>query len=193
MNFLAHLFLSCEREDLMVGNFIADFIRNKDVNKFSPGIQEGVYLHRKIDTYTDTHPIVLQGVRRLYPYHHKYAPVVIDVFYDFLLAHNWERYSEDNLDGFCKRVYRSLGNNSELMPEKLKRRLDHMVADDWLMGYTTYEGLQYAFFRMEQRASKPSHLHGAVESLQRDFEDLNREFNIFFPELIRYVRNEQLC
>ena len=82
MNYLAHLFLSCQDEDLVIGNFIADSIRNKEVATFSPAIQQGISLHRKIDAYTDSHPIVRLSTRRLHPHHHKYAPVVIDIFFD---------------------------------------------------------------------------------------------------------------
>jgi len=93
MNFLAHLYLSCDNEDLMIGNFIADFIRNKEVKDYSPEIQKGIFLHRQIDTYTDLHPMVKKGTHRLQKYHRKYSPVIVDVFYDYLLANNWERYS----------------------------------------------------------------------------------------------------
>jgi len=86
MNFLAHLFLSFDNEDIMIGNFIADMIRNKDVSTFSEGVQKGIALHRKIDSYTDVHPIVKQGTKLMQPYHSKYSPVVIDVFYDYLLS-----------------------------------------------------------------------------------------------------------
>ncbi|MEL7021319.1 MAG: DUF479 domain-containing protein, partial [Bacteroidota bacterium] len=84
MNFLAHLFLSCNDESLLIGNFIADAIRNRDLKQYSKAIQSGVLLHRKIDSYTDNHPIIRKGTKRLRPQHRKYAAVVIDVFYDYL-------------------------------------------------------------------------------------------------------------
>ena len=59
MNFLAHIFLSCGSEDLLIGNFIADFISNKEVNQYDPEVQKGIQLHREIDSYTDNHPVCL--------------------------------------------------------------------------------------------------------------------------------------
>ncbi len=80
MNFLAHMFLTYGDKERTVGNYIADFIRNRDLVLFSDRIVEGVMLHRHIDHYTDTHPEALKSTRKLRARHNKYAPVVIDVF-----------------------------------------------------------------------------------------------------------------
>ena len=65
MNFLSHLYLSGESEGLLIGNFIADSLKGSAFNTFSPEIQKGILLHRKIDTYTDSHPIVDESKKRL--------------------------------------------------------------------------------------------------------------------------------
>ncbi|HFC00601.1 MAG TPA: DUF479 domain-containing protein, partial [Phaeodactylibacter sp.] len=116
MNYLAHLFLSFDDEDILIGNFIADFIQNKAVKNYSPAIQKGIYLHRQIDTFTDSHPMVKQGTHRLQAAHHKYAPVIVDIFYDYILANNWERYSDESLDDFCKKTYRILEKRINDLP-----------------------------------------------------------------------------
>lgn len=192
MNFLAHLFLSCEREELLLGNFLADYINNKQVRQYPEPIQEGVRLHRAIDSYTDNHPEVLKGVRRLYKKHRKYAPVVVDVFYDYLLSFNWASYAEKPLEDFVSEVYQVLDDNLELMPETLKKHLPMMIADNWLQSYGSHNGLAVAFHRMKRRTSRPEYLDGALESLILDFDDLNQEFNNFFPDVIEYVRCECL-
>src|SRR5690606_18079231 len=108
MNFLAHLFLSFDDEHLLVGNFIADDIANQEVKTLPESIQKGVVLHRKIDSFTDKHPKVLESARFLYPLHSKYAPVLLDVFYDFLLANNWEKYAEEPFEVFVQKTYLTL-------------------------------------------------------------------------------------
>lgn len=193
MNFLAHLYLSCEQEGLLVGNFLADFINNKEVKTLPASIQQGIDLHRKIDSYTDNHDLVRKGVHRLYPDHHKYAPVIIDVLYDYFLAINWSRYHHQNLRAFASSVYTTLESHLDIMPEKLKPILPRMIADDWLVGYSKIEGIRYTFDRMKRRVSKPEHLDNVIESLKRDQEALNEEFNQFFPDVIKYVRKECLC
>jgi acyl carrier protein phosphodiesterase len=193
MNFLAHLFLSCEREPLMVGNFLADFVRNRDVLQLPSPIIEGIQLHRRIDTYTDNHPIVRQGVRRLYPYHSKYAPVIIDVYYDYFLSKNWALYQDEPITVFTNQVYEVLLKHIDIMPAFLQGRLERMVDDNWLMTYSHYEGIQNTFRRMKNRVSKPALLRDAVLTMQEQEKALDAEFKTFFPDVMNYVRKECLC
>ena len=92
MNHLAHFVLSNNDDDLAIGNFVADFITNRQLPNFTEGVQRGIWLHRAIDAFTDSHPVVKQSTKRLHPFHHKYAPVIVDIYYDFLLAKNWDKF-----------------------------------------------------------------------------------------------------
>lgn len=193
MNFLAHLFLSCDNEDLLIGNFIADFIKNKEVKQYPPSVQEGIVLHRQIDTYTDNHPIVKRGVHRLQPYHRKYAPVVIDIIFDYLLAKNWERYSGQSLSEFASYIYEILNARMSSLPEKLRKDLPGMIAGNWLESYGTREGILFTLQKMDERTSFPSNFGSALSHLEKDFQIFNDEFNQFFPELIAYVDSHCKC
>lgn len=190
MNFLAHLFLSRENESLLVGNFLADFVSNRDLFQFPEAVVEGVLLHRKIDTYTDNHPAVRRGVRRLHARHRKYAPVIIDVYYDYFLSKNWTLYNEQPLSVFAKSSYEILLRHLPIMPELLQKRLKNMVRDNWLMSYSHFDGLKKTFGFMKKRVSKPDLLTGAVESLRLYEAQMDEEFKTFFPEVINYVNNE---
>jgi len=190
MNFLAHLFLSFQNEDHVIGNFIADFIKNRDVKNYSPTIQKGISLHREIDSFTDNHPFVRQGTQRLQPHHHKYAPVVIDILYDYILANNWERYSDQSLESFAKNIYTILKKRMDEIPEKLKKNVPGMIAANWLESYKTKEGLRYTLQRMDKRASFPSEFTNAVDHLEEDYDLFENEFNAFFPELIEHIKNQ---
>ena len=120
MNFLAHIFLSEKKPHLVVGNFLADFIKNKEVAALPRPIQEGIRMHRKIDSYTDTHPKVHQSVLRLRPAHRKFAPVVSDICYDYVLVKNWYLYSNEDINFFTKEMYAILEDHVYLMPDFLK-------------------------------------------------------------------------
>jgi len=187
MNYLAHLFLSCQDDDLVIGNFIADSIRNKELQTYSSAIQQGIILHRKIDSFTDKHPIVRQGTRRLHPHHGKYAPVVIDIFFDNLLAHNWHRYSSESLPDFAQKMYRLLAKRQLDLPLKMQKYVPNMIASNWLEKYGTKEGLQYTFERMDKRTKFPSNFKNAVSHLEADFDAFNDEFNLFFPDVQQMV------
>ncbi len=193
MNFLAHLVLSCQSEELIVGNYLADFIKNRQLEKYSLGIQEGVQLHRKIDSFTDAHPIVKAASRRLRPKHGHYAPVCLDIFMDYILCQEWEHYVPQPLDEFCAYVYEVLLRYRAIMPPKIAKRTSHMVADNWLPKYGTYEGIDYTFYRLSQRVSKPQLLSEAVESLKEQEEQLKKDFAIFFPEIMAFVSDICAC
>jgi acyl carrier protein phosphodiesterase len=190
MNFLAHLFLSCQNEELMIGNFIADFLKNRDVQNYSSGVQDGIRLHRGIDTYTDNHPIVLQGVRRLRANHSKYAPVVIDIYYDYLLANNFSLFSGQSLNEFTAQAYDVLLRNLDLMPGKLGQRLPYWIKDNWLMEYGKEEGLAFTCNRMKSRVSVPDMLNDAPMTLIKDLDIFRAEFITFFPDVQHFVAEQ---
>jgi len=190
MNFLAHLFLSCEEEELLIGNFIGDFVRGSQLDHYPEGIQAGIWLHRKIDTFTDAHPIVREGARLLRPEHSRYAPVILDVFYDFLLIKNWSTFSDESLRKFTQNVYKTLERNMEQMPPALQRRVPHMIADDWLMRYGEWDGLAFAFNRMQLRVSRPAYFDGVTDNLKQHEATLDAGFLAFFPDVIHFVKCE---
>ncbi len=185
MNYLAHLHLSNHHPMLTIGNMIADFINNKQVEIYSPAVQRGIHLHRFIDTYTDQHPVVRQGTERLRPTQGKYAPVVIDILYDHLLAVNWEKYSSMSLADFAKKQYRLLEENLEILPKKLQKNLPGMIKGNWLEGYGQEAGIRYTLKRMDERTKFPSFFVEAYDTLQKFYPLFEKEFNAFYPDLIQ--------
>lgn len=189
MNFLAHMFLTQGDKELTVGNYVADFIRNRDLVLFSDRVVQGIMLHRHIDHYTDTHPEVLKSTRTLRSRHKKYAPVVIDVFYDYILSKNWDRFSELDMRSFADKIYMHLNEYSEEFPIHLQDITTRMIADDFLLQYGTQAGIEKTFRRIGRRAKFQSNFNTAFEDLVLGYEELNDGFLKFFPDLIKEVRN----
>lgn len=193
MNFLAHILLSCDNEDLLLGNFMADFIKNSEVKNYSPEIQRGIELHRKIDHFTDTHKEVRKGSARLRPIHRKYAPVVIDILYDNVLAKNWSRYHGDSLTDFTQDVYAIFSRRISEFPPKLQRRVPLMIEDNFLMKYGLDDGLRFALTMMDRRTKFPSNFVVAADQLEDEWDLFNEEFNNFFPEVIQIAELYCAC
>ncbi|PHN05254.1 acyl carrier protein phosphodiesterase [Flavilitoribacter nigricans] len=193
MNFLAHMLLSCESDTLVTGNFLGDLLRNSEIAALPEPVQIGVQLHRKIDMFTDSHPRVKQSSRLLYDRHGKYAPVLVDVYYDFFLSRHWSRFHPESLEEFSEKIYQQLLAFLDVMPERTQRQLKAMIEDDWLMNYATYDGMETTIRRMSRRVSKPVQLQGAVESLKLFEPRLEADFLAFFPEIMEYVRRECAC
>ena len=55
MNFLAHIYLSGDDEDIILGNFIADRIRPSQEEKYAERLHVGIQLHRFIDDLSLIH------------------------------------------------------------------------------------------------------------------------------------------
>jgi acyl carrier protein phosphodiesterase len=192
MNHLAHFVLSGGDEDLAIGNFVADFITNRQLPTFTEGVQRGIWLHREIDAFTDAHPIVKQSTKRLHPFHHKYSPVIVDVYYDFLLAKNWDKFSIQrdpsvSLPIFVQNAYNLLNSRIKELPERLQSFLPRMIADDFLMQPTTFKGLDKSFKRIEKHAAFPGNFGNAAEHLEEFLEEFDAEFCLFFPDLQNHV------
>lgn len=190
MNFLAHLFLTHHNDDWMVGNMVADFITNKELHTLTEGVREGVMVHRYIDTYTDAHEAVKQSTRRLRFVFHKYAPVVADIYYDFLLIKNWEQYTNYNFEEFRYRTYDILQSRLHEMPPALQERLPLMISHDWLKNYGTQAGLQFTFDKFAQRTAYKVDFSNAAAILLEYVNEFDKDFNIFFPELMDFIKND---
>lgn len=183
MNYLAHLYLSGNTEGLIIGNFIADSVRGSQMKDYSDEIQKGIYLHRKIDSYTDKHEVVKKSKARLNPEHHKYSPVIIDVFYDHFLAVNWDKYSSVPLRNYCDLMYKLLNKKSYLFPKRSRRFLFYLSMNDMLFRYSTIKGVERTLQILSYRARFESKMHTAHRNLLEDYDLYQQEFMIFFEDL----------
>ena len=190
MNFLAHAFLSGDHPDILVGNFIADHIPGNEFDHYRAGIVQGILLHRRIDSFTDHHPVYLRSKRRLYRNQHKYAGVVADMFYDHFLAAGWSEYADEDLMVFTARSYAILMQNFDILPVHTRRILPYMVKDDWLASYADLDFLQQSLRGMAIRTPYRSGMGKAVDELRDHYESFRNEFREFFPEMILFARHE---
>ncbi|MCU0362399.1 MAG: ACP phosphodiesterase [Bacteroidales bacterium] len=58
MNVLAHIYLSGDSEKIIIGNYIGDYVKGRDYLKYPELVRKGIILHRHIDAFTDSHPVV---------------------------------------------------------------------------------------------------------------------------------------
>jgi acyl carrier protein phosphodiesterase len=187
MNFLAHVHLSGNNEELKIGNFIGDFVKGKDIELYSPAIQKGIVLHRMIDHFTDQHDIVGRSKKKLYDTYHKYAAVLIDVFYDHFLAKNWESYSSISLDSFTHEFYTVLIKHKAALPDRVQQFLPHLMQTNWLGQYHRLEGIEHALQRLARRARFNSGIEHALVDLKKNYQSLEEDFMDYYPKLLVYV------
>ncbi len=189
MNFLAHLYLSENNPRIMVGNFLGDFVRGRNlVDRFEKEVLLGIELHRNIDVFTDTHPIVSESKARLRNKYRHFSPVIVDIFYDHLLAKYWVNYHHQPLTEFAKDAYQIISSFESILPNDAKHMLPYMIKGNWLVNYATVEGIQSALSGMAKRTKFDSKMNESTQELLIHYEDFKNEFELFFPELKKFSK-----
>jgi len=183
MNFLGHFYLSKHEPGLLVGNYIADFVKGKKYLDYPESISEGIIMHRNIDHFTDQHPMIRKGRKRLFPIYRHYASVIMDMYYDHYLARYWSNYSSEDLEAFSDSVYNTIEEHWQFLPEKSQFMFPYMKSGNWLLRYTTTEGIGKSLTGMSIRLNNNSKLELAENQLLEYYEDFKSEFEIFMPEL----------
>lgn len=189
VNFLAHLYLSGEDEALRFGNFIADAVRGKNFSEYTLGVQNGIQLHRAIDTFTDQHPIFRAHCKLLFPDHGHYARVIMDVVYDYFLASNWEKYHTTPLPTFVESFYQTTLANQKDIPDKMQRLFQLMKKQNWLLQYRDIAGLENILFHMSKRTAFPSKFDSAVPTIQSNEMQMLPAFFDFFEDVQSFCKN----
>lgn len=183
MNFLAHIYLSGQNTPLMIGNFIGDFVKGNNFKKYPVEVQNGILLHREIDSFTDSHEVVLESKKRLRNKYRHYSGVITDIYYDHFLASNWDSYHNRELESFTREFYDTMDDNRSDLPEGVNYMLFHMKRDNWLYQYRTLEGIGKALYGMSRRTKFNSKMDESIKDLERDYDLYKEEFDRFFPEL----------
>lgn len=191
MNHLVHLFLSGTDEKIIIGNLLYDFLAWRDMQKLEISLDPGFDLHVLIDTYTDSHELIKSGTARLHPHFNKFAPVVVDIYYDHLLYLNWDQYSDLPYDDFSRMTYARIRGELAIAPPDIAARLERMVEHEWLKSYTTKEGMEYVFSRLSERTKSKRDFSNAVPLLYQHLDEYNLEFNLFFPQLLKACEKVQ--
>lgn len=185
MNFLAHLYLTQNKPELVsVGNFMADAVKGtKALELYPESIQQGIRIHRAIDSFTDTHHIFQQGTARLHANYGKFAPVIMDIFYDHLLAQHWSDYNQQSLKDFSKEQYRLLTKHKLLMPDVTRKWLRYIKMENLLVNYASEAKIEQVLKRMDKRTGAISGMSSAINELRVYKSMLIIEFTDFMEEM----------
>jgi acyl carrier protein phosphodiesterase len=188
MNFLAHIYLSGNNPKVMTGNFIGDFVKGRHLyDQFEKDIAHGIEIHRAIDLFTDTNPVVGLSKQRLRPVYRHYSSVIVDIFYDHFLAANWQDYHERPLAAFAAECYATIASFDAILPTGVKQMLPHMMRGNWLVNYAQIEGIHGALTGMSHRTKYDSKMDQAVNDLREHYDAFAYEFRQFFPLLKAHI------
>ena len=188
MNFLAHSYLSFSEEQL-VGNMIADFVKNRDVARLPESIQKGIKLHRAIDTFTDAHPLIHEAKAPFRPLVRLYSGAFVDVAFDYFLANDTTENSKREWQEHSREVYAVLRRYEEFLPEVFKKVLDKMQQDDWLYNYRNEWGIDYSFRNVVNKAQFLDKTTNVFPAFLANKDFLREKYEIFFPEIKSFAQD----
>ena len=189
MNFLAHLLLGPDEPQQALGGLLGDFVKGPlAAIQLPEPVREGIWLHRKIDSFTDRHELVQRSRARVSPERRRYAGIMVDMFYDHLLARHWQRFSEQSLEEFTERMYRAVAEQQDLLPDNARTILLRMAEEDWLGSYAQLGNLHLALDNMARRRLRPGNpLSGAAFELEADYRGFEEDFLDFMPQVIDFA------
>jgi acyl carrier protein phosphodiesterase len=187
MNYLVHFLLAGDDDELRLGNLLGDFVKGR-VERFAhrdltERVRTGIRMHRTIDAFSDRHPAVRRSKQILTPAYGRLSGVIVDVFYDHVLARRWPEYHPRSLSAYTQEIYRTLRGNRHRMPAGVHPLIDAMTHRDWLQGYASQRGIERALQGMAARRPVAAEIATAGCLLSDHFDRFSGDFDEFLPDL----------
>jgi len=192
MNILAHAFVAAPDPELMLGSLIGDFVRGAIDPALPPRVGAGIALHRAVDGYTDAHPEVAAARALIAPPHRRYAGVLLDIWFDHLLAREWPRYGDGALDDFSRQVRELLHARKALVPERMRGFVAYLDAHDLPAAYRDVVMIGAVLRGVSRRFTRENPVASALPVLIALAAPLERHFAAFFPDLERFAAAERI-
>lgn len=189
MNLVAHQYLSFNNPSLQIGNLLGEVVKGNRYLDYPLSIQNGILLHRAIDSFTDNHPIVKKSCSYFHESQSKYSPIIIDLIYDYFLIKHWRKFHPISFQQFKENCYDLFHYNYDNFPDTLKEIIDHLLRYDWFENYSTIEGIQKTLNGISKRTKFENNLTSATKTIQNHLQNLEEDFLTFFPELVEFCKN----
>ena len=188
MNWLAHLFLSEPNAAFRIGNLLPDLARPSALAGLSAEFVRGIHQHRRIDAFTDSHPIVRRSIARVGPEFRRFGGIFVDIFYDHFLSREWATLSRVSLTDFTKEIYASFENHRREIPAEAYGAFEKMKSENWLCTYGDLHGVSTTLGKIGLRLRRPTPLAEGAAILEADYAGFHGDFREFFPELMSHVQ-----
>ena len=166
---------------------MGDFVRGTPDLDLPDRVRDGIYLHRAIDVFTDSHDEVRAARERLPAPFRRYAGILLDMWFDHCLARDFARWSARPLDEFSASLRAEMHAATPILPDSLKRFLGYMDGNDLPAGYVKADAIGKALSGISQRLSRANPVADAMPLLLSEDPMLRGTFERFFPQLARFA------
>jgi len=183
VNFLFHLYLSGDDPEILLGNFMGDFVKGRLGDRYPSRLRDGITLHRTIDSFAQQSQFFQASRLRLSQEYGLYRGVLVDLFYDHFLAREWHLWSKEPFADYLQRVRLVVDQRLHLLPEPMPG-LVPIIFDELLPSYLEIHGIGLALGRMARRIRRPNPLAGGEQELTRHYAALQDDFRNFMPQVL---------
>jgi acyl carrier protein phosphodiesterase len=181
--------LSFNDPEILVGNLISDFVKGKKKFDFPAGIQNGITLHRAIDTFTDAHEATRNAKEVFRPHYRLYAGALVDVIFDHFLAVDELEFNGSSLLDFSLQVYTSVDKHQHWLPERFAMMFPYMKEHNWLYNYRTRWGTGKSLGGLVQRAAYLTESETAFRLFEEHYQPLQLCYRHFWAEVKPFARD----
>ena len=186
MNYLAHFHLSHGNDDLLIGALLGDFIKGPLKGERERSIEQGIFLHRKIDAFTDSHPLLKEAHQLFSQPYRRYAGIMTDVAFDHFLNQHWLQFHQQSLATFSQEIFQLITSSDHLTPPA-KRQAESLARYDVFENYQHWQTVEAALERISQRLIRENPLASGAMEMHQHYSKLEDVFLEFYPELQKHV------
>ncbi|WP_107851625.1 acyl carrier protein phosphodiesterase [Oceanimonas marisflavi] len=186
MNYLAHLHLADISNTSLAGALLGEYARGTVDTTLPQRLQTGIVLHRRIDSFTDAHPLHAARVRALPPPFRRFGGIITDMMFDHCLARHWPRFHPLPLETFVQQAHAELQPDRH-WPEAMVLLVTRMQQSGLLLHYREFDGIITALTRIDRRFKRPTPLPYCRPLLEKHYTGFEQAFLVFYPELQHYV------
>lgn len=211
MNYLAHLHIADHCQSSLLGNLLGDFVKGDPDSKYVAPIASGIRLHRLVDAYTDSHPVMQHAKQCFSSDTRRFAPIALDMFWDHCLASQWDHYHDLSLSRFVRQAHQRVTREQAItfaeastvsatntspqpiaLPERFNRVSGAMWQGGWLESYAELSNIEFALQRMSQRSVRMGKLAYCFDGLSRHYSRLTELFAVLYPDVLEKAKRSEL-
>ncbi|MBC8951625.1 ACP phosphodiesterase [Xenorhabdus sp. PB62.4] len=193
MNFLAHLHLAALSESSLLGNLMADFVRGSPEGLFNSDIVAGIRMHRRVDSLTDRHPLVIEARHLFRCEYRRVAPITLDIIWDHFLALHWDKLEKNySLPEFANIARSNIEPHLDSTPEKFQELNSYLWSQNLLIRYADMSCIANVLQSMARRRPKLSALAGSYQDIETHYLDFESLFLQFYPQMMALASNKRL-
>lgn len=153
MNHLAHAHLAADGSNAYrAGSVLGDFIKGViDDSQWPCDVAQGLRFHRRIDGFTDRHPVSAECRQRFPADWRRLAGPCLDVIWDHFLSRQWADWHSQTLALFTLDTCHSLLHAAPVFPARTRQFCQWLADERILESYRQTPGVEAAIGLMVHR------------------------------------------